>query len=64
MIVSSLWNYIPKVSTNLKNLTAYISGNRFAGYHPVYVRFIEANEWIRDNVPEGVGIISRKPRLT
>ncbi len=56
--------YINAVSQNFPILIKNVSGNRFAGYHPVYVRFIEANEWIMKNVPDEVGIISRKPRLT
>lgn len=56
--------YVSRASANLPNLVRNLRGNRFAGYHPAYVRFIEANEWIMKNVPEGEGIISRKPRLT
>ncbi len=56
--------YTGKVKTNLPTLIKNIKGNRFAGYYPVYVRFIEANEWIMKNVPDDEGIISRKPRLT
>ncbi len=56
--------YISHASQAFPTLIKNLSGNRFAGYHPVYARFIEASEWLAKNASDARGVISRKPRLS
>jgi len=63
-VLLSLPVYINVISKNVPMLSAYIKGNRYAGYSLNHIRFIEANEWIGENDVTSAGVISRKPRLT
>jgi hypothetical protein len=45
-------------------LSEYFKGDRFAGYDISFIRFIEANEWLKSYDSTRVGVISRKPTLT
>ncbi|MCE5270285.1 glycosyltransferase family 39 protein [bacterium] len=59
----SLSAQVVRIPFNLRMLTAWSSGNRYAGYPPNWRRFFEAADWIRDNTPATAVVSSRKPRL-
>lgn len=56
--------YIRTVSSNLPSLIKNISGDKLAGYHPGYISFINACEWISENTDTSEGLICRKPQLS
>lgn len=64
MLISALLWYIPNVQHSMANLFAYLSGNRYAGWSPNFIRFVEVNEWLKNNSLPEEGVISRKPTLS
>jgi len=65
MLILSIIAYIPAAKANRAVLKSYSAGNKYAGLpHIVWVRFIDACEWIKGNTPADANIISRKPRIS
>lgn len=65
MLLMSIISYVPVAKANSKILKNYLAGNKYAGLpHIVWLRFIEACDWIEQNTPEDASLISRKPRIS
>lgn len=65
LIVSalSLSSQLTRVPSNLRMLSAWSGGDRYAGYPVNWRRFFEAADWVRLNTPEDAVITVRKPSL-
>ena len=64
IVLFSIPTYIRAAKDNTSMLSEYFKGDRFAGYDISFIRFIEANEWLKTYDSTRVGVISRKPTLT
>jgi hypothetical protein len=63
-VLLALPSYFKAESANRNVLSQYLKGDKYADYGSNFVRFIEANEWIKNNDNTNAGVISRKPTLT
>jgi len=59
----SLSSQFTRVPSNLRMLSAWAGGDRYAGYPVNWRRFFEAADWVRQNTPENAVITVRKPSL-
>jgi 4-amino-4-deoxy-L-arabinose transferase-like glycosyltransferase len=55
---------IGQAGTNLKNLSDYAKGDRFAGYDDAWRTYFQAAEWLRDHTDPKAVVVSRKPVFT
>ena len=55
---------IGQAGTNLKNLSDYAKGDRFAGYDDAWRTYFQASEWLRDHTDPNAVVVSRKPVFT
>ncbi|MFP4458369.1 MAG: ArnT family glycosyltransferase [Candidatus Zixiibacteriota bacterium] len=63
IIIFATIEYLPNARNNLQIMKKYAMGQKFAGLHPVYLRYFETAKWVKNNTPEDALIIARKPRL-
>jgi len=64
IMLLALPKYIKMAKENSMVRSEYTKGNKYAGYDPALLNFIEVNEWLKKNDTTAVGVISRKPTLT
>jgi len=64
LVILALPSYFKAESANRSVLSQYLKGDKYADYGSNFIRFIEANEWIKSNDNINSGVISRKPTLT
>ncbi len=55
---------IIKAKANDEVLKKNISGNLYYGFTPDWVNFLKMSEWVGKNLPEDVGVASRKPSMS
>lgn len=53
-----------KAKENERILKKNISGNIYYGFTPDWVNFLKMSEWVGKNLPEDVGVASRKPSMS
>lgn len=57
--VSADWN---RIDSNLE-ARKYYSQDKYSGYDPAWRSFFTAAEWVKNNTPENIIVVSRKPTL-
>ena len=55
---------IKKARDNDEVLKKNISGNPYYGFTPDWVNFLKMSEWVGKNLPDSVGVASRKPSMS
>lgn len=55
---------IKKAQTNDEILKKNISGNLYYGFTPDWINFLKMSEWVGKNLPDDVGVASRKPSMS
>jgi len=64
MLLFCLAADVGQAGTNLKNLSEYMKGDRFAGYDDAWRTYFQAAEWLRDHTETDAVVVSRKPPFT
>jgi len=64
MIILALTDSAKKIPTNLSNLSAYLKGDKYAGYSTDWQRYFETLTWIEENTEKDAIVVSRKPQFT
>ena len=55
---------IKKAQTNDEILKKNITGNLYYGFTPDWINYLRMSEWVGKNLPEDVGVASRKPSMS
>ncbi|MDH5684067.1 MAG: glycosyltransferase family 39 protein [candidate division WOR-3 bacterium] len=64
MIILALVDSVKKIPPNLANLSAYLNGDKYAGYPMDWQRYFETLKWIKENTENDAIVVSRKPPFT
>lgn len=64
LVVLCLAVNIGQAGANLKNLSDYAKGDRFAGYDDAWRTYFQAAQWLREHTPADAIVVSRKPQFT
>jgi len=64
MVILALADSIKKIPTNLSNLSAYLKGDKYAGYSIDWQQYFETLTWLKENTPKVAIVVSRKPNFT
>ncbi len=64
MIILAFADSAKKISPNLSNLSAYLNGDKYAGYPMDWQRYFETLTWLKQNTDQDAIIVSRKPPFT
>ncbi len=55
---------IDKMKANRKVLAENIKGNMYYGFTPDWQNYLKMSEWVGENIPDSVGVASRKPSMS
>jgi len=53
-----------KIKLNKKELAKNMRGNLYYGFTPDWVNFLKISEWVGKNIPDSIGVASRKPSMS